>query len=133
MAEILPVRIGQRARRTGRRQPLMGCSFLGESSWEQRQASSEGGRRRQRVVGQERLEDCPPVTPPRVESPGRLGELPEHGPPSRYEVERVLLGYDVLRWSTYAEFREAVRLEAEIECMVDTLVDTHLVHPNLPE
>jgi len=44
MAEVLPVRIGQRARRTGRRQPLMGCSFLGESSWEQRQASLEGGR-----------------------------------------------------------------------------------------
>ena len=43
MAEILPVRIGQRARRTGRKQPLMGCPFLGESSWEQRQASSEGG------------------------------------------------------------------------------------------
>jgi len=44
MAEILPVRVGQRAHRTGRRQPLMGCSFLGESSWEQRQASSEGSR-----------------------------------------------------------------------------------------
>jgi len=44
MADILPVRIGQRARRTGCRQPLMGCPFLGESSWEQRQASSEGGR-----------------------------------------------------------------------------------------
>jgi len=48
------------------------------------------------VVDQGRLEDCPVVTPPRVESPGRLGELPELGPPSRYEVERVLLGYDVL-------------------------------------
>jgi len=35
MAEILPVRVGQRARRTGRRQLLMGCSFLGKSSWEQ--------------------------------------------------------------------------------------------------
>jgi len=90
-------------------------------------------RRRQRVVDQGHLEDCPLVTPPRVESPGRLGELPEHGPPSRYEVERVLLGYDVLRWSSYAEFREAVRLEAEMECMVDTLVDTHLVLVNLPE
>ena len=44
MAEILPVRIGQRARRTGRKQSLMGCSFLGQSSWEQRQASSEGSR-----------------------------------------------------------------------------------------
>jgi len=44
MAEILPVRVGQRARRTGRRQPLMGCPFLGESSWEQRQVSSEGSR-----------------------------------------------------------------------------------------
>ena len=52
------------------------------------------------------------LTPPRAESLGRLGELPEHGPPSRYEVERVLLGYDILRWSSYAEFREAVRLEA---------------------
>jgi len=38
-----------------------------------------------------------------------------------------------VRWSSYAEFREAVRLEAEMECMVDTLVDTHLVLPNLPE
>ena len=85
------------------------------------------------MVDQGRLEGCPPVTPPRVESPGRLGELPEHGPPSRYEVEWVLLGYDILRWSSYAEFREAVRLEAEMECMVDTLVDTHLVLPNLPE
>ena len=73
------------------------------------------------------------VTPPRAESPGHLGELPELGPPSRYEVERVLLGFDVLRWSSYAEFREAVRLEAEMEWMVDTLVDTHLVLPNLPE
>jgi len=44
MAEILPVRIGQRARRTGRKQSLMGYSFLGQSSWEQQQASSEGGR-----------------------------------------------------------------------------------------
>jgi len=44
MAKILPVHIGQRARRTGRKQPLMGCSFLGESSWEQRQASLEGGQ-----------------------------------------------------------------------------------------
>jgi len=88
---------------------------------------------RRRVVNQGRLEDCPPVTPPRVESPGRLGELPEHGPPSRYEVERVLLGYDVLRWSSYAEFQEAMHLEAEVEWMVDTLVDTHLVSPNLPE
>jgi len=44
MAEILPVRIGQHACRTGCKQPLMGCSFLGESSWEQRLASSEGGR-----------------------------------------------------------------------------------------
>ena len=85
------------------------------------------------MVDQGRLEDCPIVTPPRVESPGRLGELPEHGPPSRYEVERILLGYDVLRWSSYAEFREAVRFEAEMECMVDTLVDTHLVLANLPE
>jgi len=85
------------------------------------------------VVDQERLEDYPVVTPPRVESPGRLGELPELGPPSRYEVERVLLGFDILRWSLYAEFREAVRLEAEMEWMVDTLVDTHLVLPNLPE
>jgi len=97
-------------------------SHLGSSDW-----------RHRRVVDQGRLEDCPPATPPRTESPGRLGELPEHGPPSRYEVERVLLGYDVLRWSSYAEFREAVRLEAEMECMVDTLVDTHLVLPNLPE
>ena len=87
----------------------------------------------QRVVDQGCLEDCPPVTPPRVESPGHLGELPEHGPPSRYEVERVLLGYNVLRWSSYAEFQEAVRQEAEMEWMVDTLVDTHLVLPNLPE
>jgi len=85
------------------------------------------------VVDQGRLEDCPVVTPPRAESPGHLGELPELGPPSRYEVERVLLGFDVLRWSLYAEFREAVRLEAEMEWMVDTLVDTHLVLPNLPE
>jgi len=85
------------------------------------------------VVDQGCLEDCPPVTPPRVESPGHLGELPEHGPPSRYEVERVLLGYNVLRWSSYAEFQEAVRQEAEMEWMVDTLVDTHLVLPNLPE
>ena len=85
------------------------------------------------MVDQGRLEDCPPVTPPRVESLGCLGELPEHGPPSRYEVERVLLGYDVLRWSSYAEFREAVHLEAEMECMVDTLVNTHLVLVNLPE
>ena len=89
--------------------------------------------RRWRVVDQGRLEDCPPVTPPRVESLGHLGDLPELGLPSRYEVERVLLGYNVLRWSLYAEFREAVRLEAEMECMVDTLVDTHLVLPNLPE
>ena len=44
------------------------------------------------------------MTPPRVESLGRLGELPEHGLPSRYKVERVLLGYNVLRWSSYAEF-----------------------------
>ena len=44
MAEIRPVRIGQRARRTGCKQPLMGCFLLGESSWEQRTASSEGGR-----------------------------------------------------------------------------------------
>jgi len=73
------------------------------------------------------------MTPPRVESPGRLGELPEHGPPSQYEVERVLLGYDVLQWSSYAEFREAVRLEAEMEWMVDTLIDTHLAFANLPE
>jgi len=73
------------------------------------------------------------MTPPWVESPGRLGELPEHGPPSRYELERILLGYDVLRWSSYAEFREAVRLEAEMEWMVDTLVDTHLAFANLPE
>jgi len=85
------------------------------------------------VVDQGRLEDCPVVTPPRTESPGRLGELPELGPPSRYEVERVLLGFDVLRWSSYAEFREAVHLEAEMEWMVNTLVDTHLVLPNLPE
>jgi len=35
MAEILLVRISQCARRTGHKQPLMGCSFLGESSWEQ--------------------------------------------------------------------------------------------------
>jgi len=88
---------------------------------------------RWRVVNQGRLEDCPAVTPPRVESPGRLGELPELGPPSRYEVERVLLGYNVLRWSSYAEFREAVRQEAEMEWMVDTLLDTHLVLSNLPE
>jgi len=73
------------------------------------------------------------VTPPRVESPGCLGELPEHGPPSRYKVERVLLGYNVLRWSSYDEFREAVRREVEMEWMVDTLIDTHLVLPNLPE
>ena len=73
------------------------------------------------------------MTPPRVESPGHLGELPELGPPSQYEVERVLLGFDVLRWSSYAEFREAVRLEAEMEWMVDALVDTHLVLANLPE
>ena len=85
------------------------------------------------MVDQGRLEDCPPVTPPRVESPGHLGELPELGPPSQYEVERVLLGFDVLRWSSYAEFREAVRLEAEMEWMVDALVDTHLVLANLPE
>ena len=55
------------------------------------------------------------VTPPRVESLGCLGELPEHGPPSRYEVVRVSLGYDVLRWSSYVEFCEAVCLEAEME------------------
>ena len=73
------------------------------------------------------------MTPPRVESPGRWGELPEHGLPSRYKVERVLLGYNVLRWSSYAEFREAVHREAEMEWMVDTLVDTHLVLPNLPK
>ena len=85
------------------------------------------------MVDQARLEDVPAVTPPRVESPGRLGELPEHGPPSRYELERILLGYDVLRWSSYAEFCEAVRLEAEMEWMVDTLVDTHLAFANLPE
>ena len=85
------------------------------------------------MVDQARLEDAPLLTPPRVESPGRLGELPELGPPSRYEVERVLLGYDVLRWSSYAEFQEAVRLEAEMEWMVDTLVDTHLAFVNLPE
>ena len=94
---------------------------------------SSSDQRRQRVVDQGHLEDCPPVTPPRVESPGRLGELPEHGPPSRYKVERVLLGYDILRWSSYAEFQEAVHREAEAEWMVDTLVDIHLVHPNLPE
>ena len=88
---------------------------------------------RQRVVNQGRLEDRPPVTPPRVESPGHLGELPEQGLPSRYEVEMVLLGYDILRWSSYAEFREAVHREAEMEWMVDTLVDTHLVLLNLPE
>jgi len=73
------------------------------------------------------------VTPPRVESLGCLGELPEHGPPSRYKVERVLLGYNVLQWSSYAEFWEAVHVEAEMEWMVDTLVDTHLVSPNLPK
>jgi len=73
------------------------------------------------------------VTPPRVESPGCLGEMPKLGLPSRYKVERVLLGFDILRWSSYAEFCEAVRLEAEMEWMVDTLVDTHLVLPNLPE
>ena len=59
---------------------------------------------RQRVVDHGHLEECPPVTSPRVESLGHLGELPKHGPPSRYEVERVLLGYDILRWSSYAEF-----------------------------
>ena len=73
------------------------------------------------------------MTPPRVESLGRLGELPEHGLPSRFEVERVLLGYDILRWSSYAKFCEAVHLEVEMEWMVDILVDTHLVLPNLPE
>jgi len=73
------------------------------------------------------------VTPLRVESPGHLGELPEHGLPSRYKVERVLLGYNVLRWSSYAEFQEAVHQEAEMEWMVDTLVDAHLMLPNVPE
>ena len=85
------------------------------------------------MVDQGHLEDCPVVTPPRVESPGCLGELPELGLPSRYEVERVLLGFNVFRWSSYAEFREAVRLEAEMEWMVDTLVDTHLVLLNVPK
>jgi len=65
--------------------------------------------------------------------PTESGLVSTLGPPSRYEVERVLLGYDVLMWSSYAEFQEAVRLEAEMECMVDTLVYTHLVFPNLPE
>jgi len=95
--------------------------------------SSSSDQHQRRVVNQGRLEDCLPLTPPRVESPGCLGELPEHGPPSRYEVERVLLGYDVLRWSSYAEFREAVCYEVEMEWVVDTLVDTHLVLPNLPK
>ena len=58
----------------------------------------------QRMVDCGHLEECPPVTPPRVESPGHLGELPEHGLPSRYGVERILLRYNVLRWSSYAKF-----------------------------
>jgi len=44
MAEVLPVRVSQRARRTGRKQSLMGYSLLGESSWEQQLASPESSR-----------------------------------------------------------------------------------------
>ena len=32
----------------------------------------------------------------RVESPGRLGDVPAQGPPSRFEVEGQWLGYDTL-------------------------------------
>lgn len=73
------------------------------------------------------------MTSPRVESPGCLGDVPVPGPPSRFEVEGCWLGYDTLQWSSYAEFREAMCLEAEMEELVDTLVDTHFVCPNLPE
>ena len=73
------------------------------------------------------------MTPPRVESPGCLGDLPLEGPQSRFNVEVRWFRYDALQWSSYAKFREARRLEAEMEELVDTLVDTHLVSPNLPE
>jgi len=73
------------------------------------------------------------VAPPRMESLGHLGDVPAQGPPSRFEVEGRWLGYDTLQWSSYAEFREVSRLEAEMEELVDTLVDTHLVYLNLPK
>jgi len=67
------------------------------------------------------------------DSLGHLRDTPAQGPPSRFEVERLWLGYDALQWSSYAEFREAVDLEAEVEELVNTLVDIHLVFSNLPE
>ena len=68
-----------------------------------------------------------------MESPGCLGDLLLEGPQSRFNVEVWWFGYDALQWSSYAEFREARQLEAEMEELVDILVDTHLVSPNLPE
>jgi len=110
---------------------IVGSHWLG--TWYQVVCPSSSNLCHWRVVNRGYLEDCPPVTSPRVESLGCLGKLPDHGLPSRYEVERVLLEYDILRWSSYAKFWEAVHLEAEMEWMVDTLLDTHLVSPNLPE
>ena len=59
---------------------VMGSHRLG--TWYQVVQLSSSDLHHQRVVDHGHLKDCPPVTPPRVESPGCLGELPKHGPPS---------------------------------------------------
>jgi len=102
MAEVCPVRTGQRAFCHGHRgDPLIGYMVPGDSSFQQRSSSWESGRPRT-------SRGLSTSDSSQGGESGSSGELPEHGLPSRYEVERVLLGYNILRWSSYAEFREAV-------------------------
>ena len=65
------------------------------------------------------------MTPPRAESPGRLGDDPVLGPPSRFSVEREWYGFRPGIGYTFVEFREAIRQDLEAEDMVNDLLEVH--------
>ena len=63
-------------------------------------------------------------TPPRPLSPGRLGEVPLEGPPSKYPFLACLLGVpnaDVI--FSIEEINEATRWDLDQEELVSSLVD----------
>ena len=61
----------------------------------------------------------------RVESPGRLEEIPDRGPAPQYDLCSDYFGYREGLGFSYAEFREALRITAEEETLVEDLLSVH--------
>src|ERR1700761_6311007 len=64
-----------------------------------------------------------------VESPGCLEEVSDYGPVPQYDLCSDYFGYCEGLGFTYAKFREALRITAEEETLVEDLLSVHNPSP----